>query len=324
MNSKSIAVALVCLVLCGYVRGAEDMDTELTKITEKLAVPIKDKGMKKVTVLDFTDLQGSGTELGKYVAEQITVDLVLEKRDFSVLDRANLKSILAEHKLTAKGLIDPETAKKLGMFAGVDALILGTITPKGSNMSLTAKIITTETAEIIGAAKGEFRTNDTVQELLSHAATSGAAGDSEPPAKKPFADLKVTAESLRLAPGANPYTMSTLTLIITNMSSSLSYGVALKPNFYRDFNLSNSRGDVFDANDVKGIGTLAETFAGLSGNFTSIPPNSSIIVIATGQCRESGSGKYRPFRLSTIVYYGTESQGRVQDVKQYNLVMDIK
>jgi len=42
----------------------------------------------------------------------------MSKRDFSVLDRANLNSILAEHKLTAKGLVDPENAKKLGMFSG--------------------------------------------------------------------------------------------------------------------------------------------------------------------------------------------------------------
>jgi len=70
-------------------------------------------GKKKVTVLDFTDLQGGASELGKYIAEQLTVNLVMGKREFSVLDRANLKSILAEHKLTSTGLVDPENAKKL-------------------------------------------------------------------------------------------------------------------------------------------------------------------------------------------------------------------
>src|SRR5215468_7972996 len=101
------------------------MDNELSVLAEKLAVPIKEHGKKKVTVIDFTDLQGGSSELGRYIAEQLTVNLVMAKRDFAVLDRANLKSILAEHKLTASGLVDPENAKKLGMFAGVDALILG-------------------------------------------------------------------------------------------------------------------------------------------------------------------------------------------------------
>ena len=123
------------------------MDTELPTLTEKLASQIKDQGKKKVAVLDFTDLQGGTTELGRYVAEQLTVDFVMGKRDFSVLDRANLRKILAEHKLTALGLIDPDNAKKLGKFAGVDALIMGNMVRLGQNIDLTAKVITTDTAE---------------------------------------------------------------------------------------------------------------------------------------------------------------------------------
>ena len=61
----------------------------------------------------------------------MTVNFVMGKRDFSVLDRADLKKILAEHKLTALGLVDPDNAKKLGQFAGVDALIMGNMVQLG-------------------------------------------------------------------------------------------------------------------------------------------------------------------------------------------------
>jgi len=40
--------------------------------------------------------------------------------------------------------VDPDNAKKLGMFAGVDALILGTMVPMNQDVELTAKIITTD------------------------------------------------------------------------------------------------------------------------------------------------------------------------------------
>jgi len=40
---------------------------------------------------------------------------------------------MTEHKLTATGLVDPENAKKLGMFAGVDALVLGTMVSRVGN-----------------------------------------------------------------------------------------------------------------------------------------------------------------------------------------------
>jgi curli biogenesis system outer membrane secretion channel CsgG len=185
------------------------MDTELSNLAGKLATQVNDHSKKKVAVLDFTDLQGGSSELGKYIAEQLTVNLVIGKRDFSVLDRANLKSILAEHKLTATGLVDPENAKKLGMFAGVDALILGTIIPKGTNTTLNAKIITTDTAEIVGAARAEFVTDGNVQQLMSHPVTEVSAIDvvesssKEPPKLvKATSTLRIEVQSMTIVNGS--------------------------------------------------------------------------------------------------------------------------
>ena len=218
MNPQRILAALLCIALCGHTFAqAQDMDTELSSLAEKLATPIKDKAKKKVAVIDFTDLQGGSSELGKYIAEELTVDLVMGKREFSVMDRANLKKILAEHKLTATGLIDPENAKKLGMFAGLDALILGTITPKNQTISLTAKIIATDTAEIVGAAKATFKTDETVQNLLSKPAaeTPVIGGGEEKKAEekaivKSFGDLRVELPPLTIVSGANYLVSMTL------------------------------------------------------------------------------------------------------------------
>src|SRR5882672_4870197 len=79
-----------------------------------------------------------------------------------------LRAAMTEHKLTATGLVDPENAKKLGMFAGVDALVLGTMVSRvGNTMNVTAKIITVDTAEIVGAVRAEFKSDAEVQKLVS-------------------------------------------------------------------------------------------------------------------------------------------------------------
>src|SRR5712672_4067321 len=105
MNPGSCITISLCILACqSALAQGQSMDTELSSVAEKLATQIKDHGLKKITVLDFTDLQGGSSEFGKYVAEQLTVDFVIGKREFSVLDRANLKSILAEHKLNTTGL----------------------------------------------------------------------------------------------------------------------------------------------------------------------------------------------------------------------------
>jgi TolB-like protein len=329
MKFRRAIAAILCLTLC--VQGlaqAEDIDKALVTLADKLAASTKEQGKKKVAVLDFTDLQGESTELGRYIAEQLTANLVMSKRDFSVLDRANLKSILAEHKLTAKGLIDPENAKKLGMFAGVDALILGTMVHKKENISLTAKVITTDTAEIVGAARAEFTVDETVKQLESAPNLAKDATVSEPSSPtsitRPFGDLQAKA-SVILLPGDNIYGYATMALTIFNTSDSKTYGVALEPDFYNKLNLSNSRGDEFKVTEVHGIETAFQGGNGMfMGQVSDVPPKSSIIITAKSQMRWNGRpGEYRPYRLQTVVIFGIESQGRHPELKKYNLVQDV-
>ncbi len=176
MKPLHILTAFLCLITFSRAFAqTNDIDTELSNMAANLATQIKGQGKTNVAVIDFTDLQGGTSgELGKYIGEELTVDLVMDRKGFSVLDRAHLKKILAEHKLSATGLIDPDSAKKLGQFAGVDALILGTVVPKGLTVGLSVEIITTDTAEIVGATKAEFITNAAVQQLLSAAAGKNA------------------------------------------------------------------------------------------------------------------------------------------------------
>ncbi len=257
---------LVTIILCSacfHVALAQDIDTELSKLTEALAGKIKDQNKKKVAVLDFTDLEGrSNGELGRYIAEQLTVDLVMEKRDFSVLDRANLNKILAEHKLTATGLVDPDNAKKLGMFAGVDALILGTIIPKGNNINLTVKIITTDTAEIVGAARAQFTSDVTVQQLTSKplvktGGETGVSDEAKPAIVKTLDDLRVDLESLRIV-NKHEYL---LTMTLTNLNARKSIWAAVRMH-----NSTMLTGNLTDADGFQ--------YTGSAGDVTGIAANS--------------------------------------------------
>ncbi len=322
MNPQRFIVLFLCVALCSHAFAqTADIDTGLSDLADKLAAQVQGSGKKKVTVIDFTDLNGSSNgELGKYIAEQLNVDLVMGKRDFSVLDRANLKSILAEHKLTATGLIDPDNAKKLGQFAGVDALILGTITPKGQSIKLTAKIITTDTAEIVGAARTEFKLDDTVQNLMTKPSTETnaadiGAGDSDiqtstpapPPAiVKKLGDLKVELQSLTIVDNSQYL----LTMALSNASKRRNIYVALRGGF-----TGNAHGSVFDPNgfefmdsdrDVSGIpSTLLQYPSNGFTEATEVDPGDSITVTVkfhSLQSRTATSGKCN-VRLEFLLGY---------------------
>ena len=173
MGMKRICVALCAWTMLVSAVGAASMDEEMTLLKDKLGKQLVAKGRKKVAALDFTDLQGRKNELGRYLAEQLTVELV-GAEGIAVVDRANLKSILDEHKLTEEGLVNPENAKKLGQFAGVDAIIIGNVSVTNDEIVLLTKAISTETAEVVAAARSKFAKNGELAQMMSKTIAPGA------------------------------------------------------------------------------------------------------------------------------------------------------
>ena len=75
--------------------------------------------VKRVAVLTFDGPQGDAA------AELMTQSLVFYGAD--VVERRRLEAVLAEQRLSASGLLDPATAKRVGGILGVDALFVGTV-----------------------------------------------------------------------------------------------------------------------------------------------------------------------------------------------------
>ena len=157
-------LAIIALLHCPFSFAYEE---EIKDISANMAGKIADAGKKTIAVADFTDLQGNVTELGRFLAEEFSVALAGAGTKFEVVDRIHLKSIIMEHKLSATGMIDPKTARKLGKIAGVQALITGTVTPFGDNVRITVKILDTETAKIIGASTANIAKTKAIEELLA-------------------------------------------------------------------------------------------------------------------------------------------------------------
>jgi len=167
----SLTLALLLTAIAARSAFAQDLKTVSASLANRVAA----SGRKTVAVIDFTDLQGNVTELGRFLAEELSVDLVNDAKGFEVIERTQLKTILQEHKLAATGVIDPQTARKLGQIAGVDALVTGTITPLGDSVRLSAKVLDTTTAKMIGAYTVDIPKTKAIEELLAK-----GIGDSPP------------------------------------------------------------------------------------------------------------------------------------------------
>ena len=159
IRSPFLAIGMVVLVLIAAIPcSAQDIKA----ISSSLAKSITSSGRKTVAVIDFTDLQGNVTELGRFLAEEISVNLVGEAQGYEVIERNQLKVILQEHRLSATGLIDPQTAKKLGQFAGVDALVTGTITAFGDSVRLRPRFLILKPRECLVSATSDIPKTKTI------------------------------------------------------------------------------------------------------------------------------------------------------------------
>lgn len=166
MNKRILSVFGTALFIASLVSSAWGYEKEIEQLSEQMAAKIAAKGKNTVAVVDFTDLEGNVTQLDRFIAEEFSVALAGAGKGFRVIDRTNLKIIIKENNLSATGLIDPATARQLGMITGVDALVTGTLTSFGDNVHLTVKVLDSNTADIIDSAKVDIAKTPAIDELL--------------------------------------------------------------------------------------------------------------------------------------------------------------
>ena len=88
--SFSICGAAMLLLLSVTAWGYEK---EIEQLSAAMAEKIAAKGKKTVAVVDFTDLQGNVTELGRFLAEELSGSLTDGEKGFEVVNRSNLRQI---------------------------------------------------------------------------------------------------------------------------------------------------------------------------------------------------------------------------------------
>ena len=141
-------------------------EKEIDTLSNAMADKIAKAGKKTVAVVDFTDLDGNVTQLGRFIAEELSGALAEKGQGFEVVNRSNLKLILKEHKLFEKGVIDGKAAMRLGEIAGVQALVTGTITPFTENVRLSVSVLDINTAKVIENKRENIPRTTDINELL--------------------------------------------------------------------------------------------------------------------------------------------------------------
>jgi hypothetical protein len=160
---------------------AQNLDNELEKIITPLTTSISNQTVKNVAIADFTLLDGTPTELGKYLAEEFTYALVsAPKKTFNLIDRSRVAALIKENGLGSSGLVDANTIAKLGKMKGIDAVIAGTLTSTGNTLRLIIKVWNLETQGIIAVGRGDISKTPMIIEMEGKVVSGGQSGTNTP------------------------------------------------------------------------------------------------------------------------------------------------
>lgn len=149
---------------------------------------------------------GSNVDIGKGIADML-VDRLVKDGSYSVIERKELDKVLGEQNFSNSNRADPSSAAKIGKVLGVSAIIIGSITQFGRDdhstnvgggavggltrgfgiggvgrreakavVEISARMISTDTAEILAVASGKGESARSGTSLLGAGGSSGGAG----------------------------------------------------------------------------------------------------------------------------------------------------
>ena len=170
---------------------------------------------KSVAVLNFdystvqsyvSSIFGTNQDVGKGVSD-LLVEKLVKAGNYRVIERKAIQSVLSEQNFSNSDRADPNTAAKIGKVLGADAIIIGSITQFGRDdqnvrvggggfggrlsqygiggvgrknskavVALTARVVSTDTGEILTVASGKGESTRSGTSLLGAGGSGGSGG----------------------------------------------------------------------------------------------------------------------------------------------------
>src|SRR4051812_21761051 len=185
LHSRLIAAALTLSAAFSAPAHPQKLLSDGIKdLATQIATNVSKEKKQKIAILPFRELDGKNTILGSYISEELVTDL-FGIGGLDIVERAMLDRLLGEIKLGQTGVLDPETARKVGKVAGVDAIVTGSITDLQSYVALNCRLIDAQTGHIFGAAQTRIVKDDDVRKIMGAALPSPEGEGSRAAAPRP-------------------------------------------------------------------------------------------------------------------------------------------
>ena len=111
---------------------------------------------KTIAITDLAYADGHASSDGDVVSARMTTALI-KMNKLKVVERKLIQQMLAELKLQNTGVVDQDSAKKLGKMLGADLLVVGSVDElPGKLLEVNLRLASVESGEALSAASGQI------------------------------------------------------------------------------------------------------------------------------------------------------------------------
>jgi TolB-like protein len=157
-GSPPVAPGGLSLPSAPFAVDPRDTDQLATSLRQKAdANPVLRQRLAsgRVAVSTFSLIDVPSPSVAQNVAEDLYTAMI--NSGFALVERGQLDKVLKELKIQNMGLVDPQTALKIGKLSGCDVILLGSISDRGQSVVINARLMEIATGQSIVADRVEMR-----------------------------------------------------------------------------------------------------------------------------------------------------------------------
>lgn len=165
MKATVLGVALGLIASSAF--AAESIDGGLDEMATQIVQRTANDGGSNVGISTFTHSDGTCSQLSNYISEFIVDSLFnAGQGQIDIIERSQLSAIFREMELVYDATIAPDTARRLGEIAGVDALVTGSLIEFGEVVKVQARLISTKDGKLFATARSDFPMIGTIGQMM--------------------------------------------------------------------------------------------------------------------------------------------------------------
>ena len=164
-------IMVLAAVLAGIIQGgavdaaAADAASAVARLAEQIGSLLPADGQVRIVVSDFDDGQGATTDLSRYLADLLIIQLGRTPR-FLPIERRHLRIILDQLALRSSDLRRLDEARHVASQFHADVVLLNGLADAGAQVAVDTRVLDVATGAMLGFASAGVTKDAKVQRML--------------------------------------------------------------------------------------------------------------------------------------------------------------